>query len=542
MKNNNLTRNLIHFLIIFSGAFISCVDKTENNALTAKGYDRHIELHWNIVSDEVDYYRILAGTNGKDFSLRGTVSDTIYLDFVNDLGTDLQLYYKVEAVTAEKVETLGEIQVSTKSMSEEELLDMVQFYTFRYFWEGAEPNSGMAPERIHLDGDYPDNDADVVTTGGTGFGIFGILAGIERQWIKREQGLERFERMVGFLEYADRFNGFWPHWLYGKTGKVKPFSPNDNGADLVESAFLMQGLLAVREYYRQGNEREQNLALKINQLWEEMDWNWHTKDGDGVLYWHWSPDKEWLIQHPIRGYDECFIAYVLAASSPTHSISAEVFHKGWARGGAIRNEVTTDGYNLAMKHNGAEKYGGPLFWAHYSFLGLNPKGLSDQYGDYWENNLNHTLLNRAWCVRNEGGFKGYGEDLWGLTASYSTVGYSAHHPGNDLGVISPTAALSSIPYTPEESMDVIKNLYYNYGEKVFGKYGFYDALSPEEDWYPQRYLAIDQGPIAAMIENHRTGLGWKLFMAAPEIHQGLEKLGISSLVFEVNDVEVINAR
>jgi hypothetical protein len=535
--NKHATWWRIVFLMALSCSFLSCKDKVEEGILSGVGYDRHVELQWNNISDEVDHYRVLVGTNGKDFSLRGTVSDTIYLDFVSDLGSELQLYYKVEAAIGDKVKTLGEIQVSTREMSEEELLDMVQFYTFRYFWDGAEPNSGMARERIHLDGDYPEDDADVVTTGGTGFGIFGILAGIERQWVTREQGLERFEKMVGFLASADRFNGIWPHWLYGNTGKVRPFSTNDNGADLVESAFLMQGLLAVREYFRDGTEREQYLANKINTLWEEMDWNWHTKDGGKVLYWHWSPDKEWIIQHPIRGYDECFITYILAASSPTHPISAEVFHEGWARKGAIRNEATTYGYELPLKHNGAEEYGGPLFWAHYSFLGLNPNGLSDQYGDYWENNLNHTLVNREWCVQNEGGFKGYGEDLWGLTASYSPEGYSAHHPGNDLGVISPTAALSSIPYTPKESMDVMKNLYYNYGEKVFGKYGFYDALSPEEDWYPQRYLAIDQGPIAGMIENHRTGLGWNLFMSAPEIQRGLEKLGINSLVLEMDDVE-----
>jgi hypothetical protein len=526
MQNIHLACIISVFLMI-DVMFVSCKEYTQEGKLWGEAYDRHVELQWAKWPDPVDHYRILVGTNGRDFSLRTTVSDTIFLDFVNELGTDSPLFYKVEAVLAEEVETLGVIQLKTHEMSDEQLLDMVQFYTFRYFWEGAEVNSGMARERIHIDGDYPQNDADGVTTGGTGFGIFGILAGIERQWISKEQGLERFERMVEFLTHADRFNGIWPHWLYGKTGRVRAFSANDDGADLVESSFLMQGLLAVREYYRNGNEREQSLARKINKLWEEMDWNWHTKDGEKVLYWHWSPEKEWVIQHPIRGYDECLITYILAVSSPTHSISADVYHEGWARGGAIRQDRTTYGYHLPLKHNGAEKYGGPLFWAHYSFLGLNPQGLSDQYGDYWENNRNHTLINREWCIRNEAGYKGYGEDLWGLTASYSIDGYSAHQPNNDLGVISPTAALSSTPYTPEESMAVIKNLYYNYGEKVFGIYGFYDALSPEVDWYPKRYLAIDQGPIAAMIENHRTGLGWRLFMAAPEIQEGLDKLGIN---------------
>lgn len=521
--------NTIACVLIASSGY-ACTGSKGDGSVQGKGYDRHVELHWKKAGEDVSAYRISVKTDNTDYAVRGTVSDTTFMDFVSDLGTELQLVYKVEAISGENETTLGEIQLSTQTMTDEELLDMVQYYTFRYFWDGAEPTSGMAPERIHVDGVYPQNDADVVTTGGTGFGIFGILAGIEREWITTEQGLGRFEKMVGFLENADRFNGIWPHWLHGKTGKVKPFSANDNGADLVESAFLMQGLLAVREYYRQGNEREQSLADRIDILWKEMDWNWHTKDGDDVLYWHWSPDKGFVIQHPIRGYDECFITYVLAASSPTHPISAEVFHEGWARGGGISSDVTTYGYELPFKHNGAEEFGGPLFWAHYSFLGLNPKGLTDRYGDYWENNRNHTLINREWCVRNEGDFEGYGEDLWGLTASYSTKGYAAHQPKNDLGVISPTAALSSIPYMPEESMEVLKNLYYTYGEKVFGKYGFYDALSPEEDWYPQRYLAIDQGAIAAMIENYRTGLGWKLFMAAPEIQQGLEKLEITYVV------------
>lgn len=528
MKGELIKRINPSLYILLFLVFWGCSKETDSEGtLWGKGYDRHVELRWKKAGDGVDGYRVLVATDGQDFSLRATVSDTMHLDFVDDLGTHQAFRYKVEAVTTEKTEALGQVSVETREMSDDELLDMVQYYTFRYFWEGAEANSGMAPERIHLDGEYPENDQDVVTTGGTGFGIFGILTAIKRDWITDEEGLARFEKMVDFLANADRFNGIWPHWLYGKTGKVRPFSPDDDGADLVESAFLAQGLLAVREYYKEGDERERDLAQKINALWEEMNWNWHTMDGESILYWHWSPNHEWKIKHPIRGYDECFITYVLAASSPTYPISPEVYHEGWARGGAIKHDGETYGYQLPLKHNGAEQYGGPLFWAHYSYLGLDPRGLSDQYADYWENNRNHTLINREWCVRNEGGFRGYGEDLWGLTASYSTMGYSAHNPAHDIGVITPTAALSSFPYTPEESMQVIKNLYYNYGEKVFGKYGFCDALSPEEDWYPQRYLAIDQGPIVAMIENHRSGLGWQLFMQAPEVQQGLERLGIS---------------
>lgn len=412
-------------------------------------------------------------------------------------------------------------------LTDEQLLDTVQYYTFQYFWKGAEPNSGMAPERIHIDGNYPANDAHIITTGGTGMGLIGILGAIERGWITKQDAVARFEKMLTFLEKADRWNGIWPHWLDGRTGRVQPFSPKDDGADLVESAFLMQGLLVVREYFKSGNEAEKSIAARIEKLWKEMDWTFHTQ-GKDVLYWHWSPRYNWEMNFPLEGYNECLIAYVLAAASPTHSISSQTYHKGWARSGGIQaTNAGAFGFSLQLKHNGAEEYGGPLFWAHYSYLSLNPKGLKDQYADYWQENVNQTLINRAWCIENPKKFKGYGENLWGLTASYSINGYDAHRPGNDIGVISPTAAVSSIVYTPEESMKVIRNLYENYGEKVFGPYGFYDAMSPEHNFFPQRYLAIDQGPMVSMIENYRSGLGWKLFMQIPEIQAGLEKLGFS---------------
>ncbi|OYX18596.1 MAG: beta-glucosidase, partial [Algoriphagus sp. 32-45-6] len=314
-------------------------------------------------------------------------------------------------------------------LTDEQLLDTVQYYTFQYFWKGAEPNSGMAPERIHIDGNYPANDAHIITTGGTGMGLIGILGAIERGWITKQDAVARFEKMLTFLEKADRWNGIWPHWLDGRTGRVQPFSPKDDGADLVESAFLMQGLLVVREYFKSGNEAEKSIAARIEKLWKEMDWTFHTQ-GKDVLYWHWSPRYNWEMNFPLEGYNECLIAYVLAAASPTHSISSQTYHKGWARSGGIQaTNAGAFGFSLQLKHNGAEEYGGPLFWAHYSYLSLNPKGLKDQYADYWQENVNQTLINRAWCIENPKKFKGYGENLWGLTASYSINGYDAHRPG-----------------------------------------------------------------------------------------------------------------
>ncbi|MDD2245673.1 MAG: glucoamylase family protein [Proteiniphilum sp.] len=411
--------------------------------------------------------------------------------------------------------------------SDNEFLDFIQKKHLNYMWDGAEPTSGLAPERIHIDGIYPQNDADVITTGGSGFGIAGLVVGIERGFVPRTEGVARLHQITDYLASADRFHGVWPHWLHGHSGKVKPFSKKDNGGDLVESAFLIQGLLIVREYFKNGNENEKLLAEKIDNLWREMDWTWYL-NGQDVLYWHWSPEYNWEMNFPLEGYNECLITYILAASSPTHSIPASAYHNGWARGGNIKSENVTYGYPLIFKHNGAEEYGGPLFWAHYSYIGLSPKGLSDQYADYWQLNLNQTLINYEYCVENPKRLEGYAENCWGLTASYSVNGYSAHMPGmNDLGVITPTAALSSFPYTPEQSMKALKYFYNGLGDKLWGKYGFYDAFSIEYNWYPQRYLAIDQLTIAPMIENYRTGLLWKLFMNAPEIEEGLKKLGFT---------------
>ena len=411
--------------------------------------------------------------------------------------------------------------------NDDAMLDYIERVHFNYMWDGAEPTSGMARERIHLDGQYPEHDQDVVTTGGSGFGIAGLVVAMERGFITRDQGVERLTRIVDFLERADRFHGVWPHWINGPTGKVKPFGQKDNGGDLVESCFLMQGLLCVRQYLNRDVEKEKNLAERIDALWKGMEFDWYTRGGQDVLYWHWSPEYEWEMNFPLEGYNECLIVYVLAAASPTHTVPASCYHKGWARSGGIKSNAAPYGYPLELKHNGAEQTGGPLFWAHYSWIGLNPKGLKDQYADYWNVVRNHAMSNYQYCVDNPKHYSGYGTDCWGLTASYSPEGYSAHCPGNDLGVITPTAALSSFPYTPEQSMAALKG-FYSRGESIWGKYGFYDAFSPVSGWTLPRYLAIDQCTIAPMIENYRTGLLWRLFMSCPEVQQGLAKLGMTS--------------
>ena len=400
-------------------------------------------------------------------------------------------------------------------LTNEVLLEKVQHQTFKYFYDFAHPVSGMARER--------NSSGDIVTSGGSGFGLMALIVGMERGFITRQQGLEQIEKMVGFLETCDRYHGVWPHWLNGATGEVVPFSPKDNGADLVETAFMIQGLITVRQYLYKNNPVEKALVHRINSLWQEVDWEWFTRGGEEVLYWHWSPDFGWEMNHAIRGHNETLIVYVLAASSPTHPIDTTVYHKGYARNGEIVNGNSYYGIELPL----GEAFGGPLFFSHYSFLGLDPRNLQDRYANYWKQNANHALINRAYCKENPKGYKGYGEECWGLTASDNQQGYSAHSPTNDLGVITPTAAISSIPYTPEYSLEAIRHFYYEYGDSLWGIYGFHDAFNLSEKWWANSYLAIDQGPIVVMIENFRSGLIWDLFMSAPEIEKGLGKLGFT---------------
>ncbi|MCB9292134.1 MAG: beta-glucosidase [Lewinellaceae bacterium] len=410
--------------------------------------------------------------------------------------------------------------------SDEALLDRVQQETFNYFWEGGEPVSGAARERIHEDGIYPHDDADIVTSGGTGFGIMATVAAIERGFITRKAGRKRLQHLAEWLKKADRFHGAWPHWMH-PSGRVKPFSRYDDGGDLVETAFLVQGLIVARQYFQGGNRQDRQLATLLDQIWKEVDWQWYTR-GEHVLYWHWSPEHEWRMDFAVTGYNECTIMYILAAASPTHPVDPACFHEGYMRKGDIVSNESAYGYEAVLDHNGRGAIPvGPLFWAHYSFMGLDPRGLQDSYADYWHLNRNHALIHHAYCSSNPRGYAGYSEVCWGLTASYSITGYDAHHPSNDLGVITPTAALSSFPYTPDESMLFLRHIYEDHPEYI-GKYGPYDAFSVESDWHLPRYLAIDQLPIPVMIENYRSGLIWDLFMSAPEIQEGLKKLDIQT--------------
>jgi hypothetical protein len=407
------------------------------------------------------------------------------------------------------------------ALPDDELLEAVQRQTFRYFWDAAHPESGLARDRITSAGP-PAN--DLIAIGGSGFGVMAIIVAVERRWIKRAAAVERLERSLLLLAGATCYHGAFPHFMNGLTGATIPFTRKDDGGDLVETSFLIMGLLCVREYFNRSTPEESRIRDLVNGLWHDVEWDWYTRDGRHVLYWHWSPNNGWSIDLDIRGWNECLITYLLAVSAPRYGADPAVYQRGFAAGRDFLNGKSYHGVELPL----GPPYGGPLFFAHYSFSGIDPRGLTDHHADYWLQNSSHVRINQAHCAANPLHHKGYGAACWGLTSSDDVKGYAQHAPDNDSGTISPTAALSSMPYAPREAIAAIRHFLSVYGGKLWGPYGFVDAFCDAQNWYADTFLAIDQGPIILMIENHRSNLLWKLFMGVPEIQAGLRTLGFSS--------------
>ncbi|GGC54223.1 glucoamylase family protein [Chelatococcus reniformis] len=409
---------------------------------------------------------------------------------------------------------------TTPNLSDNALLDEVQRQTFRYFWDFAHPVSGLIRERT----DFVATRPDLVTIGGSGMGVMAIIVAAERGFISRDEAAERVLKMVRFLLTAPTYHGVFPHWMNGATGATIPFSRKDDGGDLVETSYLMMGLLTARQYFSRPNPAESEIRSTIDILWGEAEWDWYAKGGHAVLFWHWSPNQGFVLDHEIRGWNECLITYVLAASAPRYPADPRTYHRGWAEARVFENRRSYEGIEVPL----GPDYGGPLFFAHYSFMGIDPRGLTDQYADYWRQNVAHSQVNRAYCIRNPQGYAGYGPNCWGLTASETDDGYRAMSPTSDLGVIAPTAAIGSYPYVPDESLAAMRYFYEERGRDLWTEYGFVSSFSDARKWVSPTHIAIDQGPIVCMIENGRSGLLWELFMSCPEVRQGLGLLGFST--------------
>ncbi len=490
----------------------------------ATAYEYHIEVSWDFNQETfVSAYQIERSLDGGlNFTTIKVLDDEerIYIDWVKDLGETVEASYRVKAINEgnETSDPSSVVTATTSSMTDDELLDMVQKYTFRYFWDFAHEASGMSRER--------NTSGNVVTSGGSGFGIMSIPVGIERGFITREEGVERVLKILNFLSAADRFHGAWSHWINGNTGVVIPFSPNDNGGDIVETSFMAQGLLTIRQYFNGESADEQQIVQLATELWEGIEWDWYRKNASSSIYWHWSSDLAWTMNMKVSGWNEAAIVYLLAIASPTYSVPSSLWETGWV-GNNYANIRTIYDHKLYV---GAD-YGGPMFFAHYSFLGFDPRDKADKYANYFDQNRNQSLVQQAYSIDNPKGFEGYSAESWGLTASDDPAGYLAHEPNSsrDNGTISPTAALSSFPYTPEESMLALKHFYRNLGEDLWGWMGFKDAFNESRDWVASSYLAIDQGPIILMIENYRTQLLWDNFMSNSEIQPMMDAIGFSYL-------------
>jgi len=506
--------------------------------LRATGYDRHVELEWDAVeSPSLARYVIYRSLDGKTFSPVGIQLPGFhrYEDFLGKAG--IQARYKVAAADWRyKQSAFSAVAgASTRELSDDELLTTLQKACFEYYWEGADPNSGMARENI------PGDDR-VVATGASGFGIMALMVGVDRGFITREQGIERLTKIVDFLTHAQRYHGVWSHYMNGATGRTMPvFGMYDNGGDLVETSFLMQGLLAARQYFHGPGVGEKKLYEGITSLWQTVEWDWYreTPTSD-FLYWHWSPEWAFQIHHNLIGFNEVMITYLLGIASPTHSVPASMYYSGWSSqskraqnyregwSGSTDGNLYANGHTYyGIKLDVGVGSGGPLFFTHYSFMGFDPHSLHDRFtSSYFDNNRNIALINHAYSVANPKHFAGYGADAWGLTASDGPYGYHAHAPddADDLGTITPTGALASFPYTPEASMAAFKHYYRDLGDQMWDIYGPRDAYNPSQNWISPIYMGLNQAPIVVMIENYRTGLVWKNFMANPEIGVMLQKL------------------
>lgn len=508
------------------------------SGLRGRGYARHIDLRWTRSrTDEVLYYKIYRSLDGLRYEPVGIQRGDLgrYADYVGD--RTQPLHYAVSTVSPSYVESVRSqtVTLRTRSMTDDELLTMVQDASFRYYWESAHPVAGMSIEN------FP-GDKNLVATGASGFGIMAVIAGTERGFITRELSAQRMRRIVRFLEKADRFHGAWPHFLDGRTGKVIPlFGEADDGGDLVETAFLVQGLLVARQYFSRDNPVEREIRTTITRLWESVEWDWYrqTPESD-FLFWHWSPDFGWKINHPLIGWNETMIVYLLAIASPTHPVPATMYYSGWAsqseRAAQYRSgwgrASEGDHYANGNSYSGIRLdvgvgSGGPLFFTHYSFMGFDPRGKRDRYTNYFRNNRNIALINHAYCVENPGDYKGYGDASWGLTASDDPWGYGAHEPNswNDNGTITPTGALASFPYTPDESMKALKHFYFDLGNRMWDIYGFRDAINESQGWVADITMGLNQAPMSVMIENYRTGLIWNRFMSNPEIRRMVKSIG-----------------
>ncbi|HEX5284607.1 MAG TPA: glucoamylase family protein [Bryocella sp.] len=493
----------------------------------AKGYERHVLLTWDASDDpDIAEFIIYRSMNGGPFVQVQTQRPDIHraVDFINQVGVSAS--YRVTARTSGLRESASSstIEASTHTMTDDELLTMVQEASFSYYWDGAEPHSGLARESIP-------GDPDMIAVGGSGFGIMSLIVGAQRGFAPREAIVDRMLRITNYLAHADRFHGAWPHFLSGSTGHILPaFGVYDDGADIVETSFLMEGLLSARGYFTRDTPKERQLRDEITALWRGVEWDWFnaTPQRD-ALYWHWSPDFGFHKKNRLGGWNETLMPYLLGIASPTHPLAPSLYYSGWCSEGnpARHFGKHSSWYGITLTVADPNGTTGPLFFTDYSFMGYDPRGVRDKYANYFVNNRNMGIIQQKYATDNPRHFAGYGADDWGMSAVTGPHGYRAFHPpSTDDGTLAPTAAMGAYAYTPQASLLALKHFYRDLGPALWDVYGFRNAFNQSEDWYATGELALNQGPQAVMIENGRTGLVWRSFMSNPEMPAMQKKIGL----------------
>lgn len=434
------------------------------------------------------------------------------------------------------------------SASDEAFLDEVQERTFAFFWERTNPANGLVPDR------WPSQSFSSVAA--VGFGLPSYAVGIERGWITRAQGAERVLTTLRFLIHAPQgpeaagrtgYNGLFYHFLDMNTGER--FQTVE--LSTIDTALLMAGVIFSREYFDGSAAQESGIRALADSLYHRVDWQ-SMVNNPGRISMGWTPESGY-IEYDWRGYDEAMILLILAIGSPTHPVDASLWqtYMSTARWGEY----------YGQQHVGFA----PLFGHQYSHIFIDFRGIRDPFMaahgiDWFENSRRAVLAQRAYAIDNPMAWRGYGADVWGLTASdgpadtvlvvngtprefwtYTARGAS-HTAVRDDGTLVPTAAGGSIAFAPELAINALRTMREQY-PMIWGEYGFLDAFNPTfrfEDvplthgrvvngagWVDTDYLGIDQGPILLMAENYRSELIWRELRESPYIIAGLRRAGFT---------------
>lgn len=507
-------------------------------------HDRLVELTWN-ENNETDlhgYFVYRATDVAGPFSRIQNEAGRVPYFFDTQVTNGAPYYYKITAVDSSSNESDFSLMLAgtPATGTDTDLLDLEQRAAFYFFWYASNPNTGVSLDRM--------TNPTLGATGSTGFGLTTYPIAVERGWITRTQAAERTLKVLRFYrDTADRFHGFYPHFLNSETGKVIELFDKDNGADIVESAYFFAGALTCRQYFTGADAVESEIRQIATDLYNAADWQFVRRNtaGDTLqnLSWWWSPTYGFQNGGRVTGFNEAMIVYLLALGSPTHAVPASVYHQGWA--GSYRRNQSHYGIPLQV-----ESWSSSLFTYQYTPCWVDFRNKQDAYANYFETSRNATLINRQWCIANTGHYVGYSDSLWGLTAcdgpGYSPFrGYDARGPfQSDDGTIAPTAALASMPFTPNESLAALRYMFDHHRDGLWGAYGFKDAfnLTANPDWFDPDYIGIDQGPIVIMIENYRSQLIWNLFMSSPEVAAAMAKAGFTTTAVEEKDGTTVPGR